>query len=406
MPMFSDSEPLKATTPEVKETLPTSPAYQRDEKPIEASVDIPGEPWRVTYYSQLLGIDASPSMLDSGLDPSLQQYVQVKDYQLSVTDDLSFETNEQDQLSALSGGANIYPGTVIPTVGDMFVGMIEPGRYGLFTLTATRRANYLNQSMFIVSYRLFDELSEELASNLVDKTTLKQYFDEQRRVEGKDPIITTTEANQSIFYRRTLTEVVDDLYLRYYDPLYETFIFRDTLGAVLDPWAVAHFSSVVGRDLRGDNPGLREYTVPDAENPERMPTPWRALARRSWDYMKRVPRNYPVQPTGAYTTAAGSSKFYSTAYSGLGGIIAPADWFGGAVDLEAPSYIFSHAFYDANTDGMSVMETTLYGHLNGEVVTNEQINTLINSVGDHDGTAYFYHQLVLLTLLLYKLNSI
>lgn len=151
--------------------------------------NIEGYSWTVDYYSQVLSHDDGPQPQSLTLDPSLQQYHRVKDFEIRVNNPLTYEYTKDRQSNYLDGGGYIYPGLLVPSRGDMFVADVGNGRNGIFTLLDVTPMSYMLEKCYEVSYRLTDLCTDEKMEDLTEKTVKISYFVKDFLLHGQNPVL-------------------------------------------------------------------------------------------------------------------------------------------------------------------------------------------------------------------------
>jgi hypothetical protein len=151
--------------------------------------NIEGYSWTVDYYSQILAHDDGPQPQSLTLDPSLQQYHHVKDFEIRVNNPLTYEYTKDRQSNYLEGGGYIYPGGLVPSRGDMFVADVGNGRNGIFTLLDVTPMSYMLEKCYEVTYRLTDLCTDEKMDDLGQKTVKVSYFVKDFLMHGQNPVL-------------------------------------------------------------------------------------------------------------------------------------------------------------------------------------------------------------------------
>lgn len=121
MPVFNPSKPGAVENP--TQALPEEKKY--DSSTVSSKrvplanllTSIEGYPWTTEYYHQVLGPDDAPQPLGLSVDPTLQQYHLIRDFEIRVTDPLSFDFNKERRSERLDGSGVVYPGLITPVRG-------------------------------------------------------------------------------------------------------------------------------------------------------------------------------------------------------------------------------------------------------------------------------------------------
>jgi hypothetical protein len=398
---IDEEQPLQPVQ-SIIDPLSTSPVYETSGHTENLIIDVEGEPWEVDYYNQVLTSGESPKPLDLGLDPTLQQYIHTLAFRISVTDELSTSNDATTGTTDVTGGGMIYPDTVIPHIGDMFVGKMDMGFSGVFTITSVSRATFYKRSAYQVEYRLYDQLDSELQDNLKLKSIDDKFFDKNRLIAGKSPIVSYGTANKEVLYRQNIARAVDILYENFYSDDQETLIYNVDSASHYDPVAIAFFNSVVDSRSRHGRPLPKEYNV-GVEDLLNKPTIWRAILRSDsvgLDYL--YPRLFlPVTTSSLNITYIQSSIVHSK----IDYVTLPDKWKMFTVDSTLPSYVLSHAFYDGDVANQTLLEKAVISVIGKERVIDSVLNTLIDEISTKADRELFYHLLLLIAILTIRIHE-
>ena len=155
-----------------------------------------GYSWTVVMYHQLLGDNETGQAHSLELDASLQQYQKITDFELRVTDPLTFEYVADFDADSLSGTGLIYPGTIIPQVGDTFVADVGDGRTGIFHIQSVTPRSLMNDRAYEVEYYLTTYSTTERLDDLEYKSVQEGHFSKSFLQQGQNPIIESQERDQ------------------------------------------------------------------------------------------------------------------------------------------------------------------------------------------------------------------
>lgn len=168
--------------------------------------NIEGYAWIVTYYHQLLGDNDDPTMPSMGLDPTLQQYHQIQDFEIRVQQPLEFRSIPESNSDAFSGTGVIYPGTVLPQWGDAFIADIGDGRTGIFVLHSIEQRSIFMERAFEVEYHLLAQSTQPRLDDFASKSVKTSYFVKDFLNHGRNPLL---EEQQAVTLRRLQRERED-----------------------------------------------------------------------------------------------------------------------------------------------------------------------------------------------------
>jgi hypothetical protein len=395
---FEDPEELdvgsKPTSP--VDNQASTPVYDQATQPAVLTVDMEGEPWVVEYYNQLLTSSESPKPLDTGLDATLQQYHHITSFILSVTDPLSSSVDNATGLTEVTGAGIIYPNTVVPHIGDMFIAKLETGFYGLFTLTQVTRATFYKLSSFQVEYRLFEQLDSTLKADIEAKSVTHSYFDRNRIAVGKSPLVSYRATNLETRYQANLHNAIDLLYMNFYDGDRKTFIYKEEERKGYDGFACAFFDATIDSAYLRDYPSIVVYDL-GIPQPLKKPTLWRALLRGEKHGISFLyPREFlPKDPGSLVNTYI----LRSVAHARIDVTPIPEKWVGFTIDRTTESYVLSHAFYDEDTANQTNLEKAVSLIMDRKTVPDTLVRTLSEEAETLTGKTQFYH-LILLAFIL------
>lgn len=408
MPLYNPANPIDpipvVPTPDITAPASSTPVYASNNVPAPTAItDIEGEPWTVTYWGQLLNSNESPKVLDLGLDPSLQQYVHITAFRISVTGDLTSSIESVTNTTVISGEGLIYPDTIVPNVGDMFIGRIEAGTQALFTLTTVERLSFYARSVYRVEYRIYADIVQEISDDLHSKIADQKYFDNKRLVSGQPPIVSYDTVNREERYRQSIDHLMDRLYVAFFDHDIDTFVFTTDQGRCYDPWAVSFFNTVLGRYCRKNRDMPVEYTFGDNTKPMDRPTLWRMLQKSNIEGLSYLyPRSFPYRYTGSLST---HDIYHSISHVDVSVLPLPEAWNTSNVNDALPPYVFSHNLYKGITTGLSALESAFLTVISKGSVSNATLDTLLTETDGLVDGPLFYHILLLTAFLKIKLGE-
>jgi len=283
---------------------------------------VEGMAWFVTYYSQVLGSDDQTTTQEASLDPTLQQYRKVEAMEFKVQSPLDVTTNDETYAQTLSGTAVIYPGTLIPNKGDMFLADIGAGELGVFTLTEVGLLSHFNDRCYEVSYRMVRRIASRTDTYLIDldnKVVQSYTYQKDYLVYGKDPIITRSESTLNSKLQAQIDTLMVYYFGVYYSDDHATLLFPDNNAIVYDPAIPKVFLSLFNSH---DHPLLKRLRTINTEAiPETQQlTLWDVLLRRTPELLPAIPKRATLVPACNYLN---NPQLYNIAYSGLEYVVVP-----------------------------------------------------------------------------------
>lgn len=398
MPLYNPGE-----TPEIPTQIDSDPVIDTSavqESPtvsIPTIMDIEGEPWSVTYYHQLRVEGETARPLDPGLDPTQQQYEQVNQFQISVSSNLTSDTDPETQQTVVTGEAYVYPHTLVPHYGDMFVGHIEAGREGIFTITNVRRVSLYRQAVYEITYKLWSEDNPTYRADLNAKAVKHAFFDARRLQDGQPPIVSYQTANRDRYFNEALGQLVGQLYEEFFHYRLETFTVQTAHGVEYDPWAIQFFNKIIGRRGRHHYPDVKEYSVfVKDEHLSTALTLWDAILCSDEGLLGRVPRALSRESSSRYV---GASIHRSAAMAGIDRVWMPSQWNVTVDQLTETPYVVSHACYTHEVADMSPLELSVWDIVSGRQLDLEILRDAIDTVDDLTGWEKLHRLILLIGLL-------
>lgn len=403
MPLYQDPETGLEEKPDVVPEIETTTIYQGVEE-VEVSTSLEGSDWAITYFSQYLGEDDTPRRLDNALDPSLQQYVKIKNYNLKVTGELDTSIGDYN-ISTTSGSANMWPG-VPPNRWDMFVGRMSDGMVGLFTITEQPQPlNFNRYSAWSVEYELVGYIDNEHADaiDLEVKTIRTTVFnDENPGCPGEAVNAAVTETT----IRERISELLSSLYEQSYDLKSKTLLYTDSDNRKwYDGQVVDFIRSMVSFDMLGRRPMPVGYSTPSGEYEQTYETIYDVLRHSDWNRSSWITDSAAKVNTGAFSSEFILSGIFMLTH--VSGCLHPGDNKVLATGLAAGSeftYVFRPAFYTETTLDMTPLELDVYKVLKGETIDLTAAFERINNIYNWTEDEVFFHVPVYIWLLLKHLS--
>jgi len=174
---------------------------------------VEGHSWIVNYYHQILGDGDEPRTPETDLDPVNQQYHQIQDFEIKVTDPLSFRYEQARRTDTYEGRGVIYPGTIIPHKSDVFIADIGDGRTGIFVIDEIEPMSIFMERCYEVSFQLLDQLSDKLYEDIKSKVVKRSHFIKDFLKAGRNPLLEQEEVVRAR-YLTDQTNALLDLYLK------------------------------------------------------------------------------------------------------------------------------------------------------------------------------------------------
>lgn len=283
---------------------------------------VEGMSWIVTYYQQVLGEHDQTASQEVSLDPVSQQYRRIDQLEMKVQSPLDLSVNDETYAQMLRGSSVIYPGTLIPNKGDVFLADIGAGELGVFTLTEIELLSHYKDRCYEVSYRLtrrIDGPKDPYLTDLDHKTVERYTYLKDYLTYGRDPVVTDREVTQTQDIRAALTTLLTHYFNVFYSDDQGTFLMPDTARITYDP----QIPKVLMRVFNvTDHPLLRRLRTINTEAVEdtQQMTIWDVLLRRAPELLPTVPKRATLHPAEEY---GNNPMLYNVAYSGIDYLVVP-----------------------------------------------------------------------------------
>lgn len=195
---------------------------------------IQGAPQSVTYYGQIIDEDSGLAGTSGGIATPHQQYRRYRNMVLMVSSDLSYSQDQETKESTYTGSGTLYP-FVIPNEGDMFVGDLRNGNYGIFEITTTRRMSVYKQTCYEVDYKLVRDATPTAVAELDQKTHITFYYDKNYLDHGQNPILFEEEYHIVTKLRQKYLGLVRNYIQMFFSREYSTILVGGQTTTTYDP---------------------------------------------------------------------------------------------------------------------------------------------------------------------------
>lgn len=389
-------------TPEPVPTRDIVTATQYKEKladgsTVQSVASIEGVEWKVVAFNQVLGADDAPRQLDLGLDPSLQQYLRIRNFSLFLQGDgLEYERDTTTGIGNVTGAAQTYPGVTIQP-GDHFVGIDENGKKLLMIASDVRELSWKNNTSYEFTVKLFNYAEDRFLNNLDIKSIKTYYYSVEGAICG-NPLTDEELQLASEDANGMIIELVDLYYDQFFDKSVQSFAapYEDhTL--VYDGSVSNFFIRLVGSEWRGTHPRAINYTVESKEYRDKVETIWDVLMMGTRIWRNRVNTRYDIRSVEEYRS---DYTFNHLSHSHFTNVVAPAKVASVVADGDEASadgfYVFSEGFYDQDNHRVDKFESVLLAAMAGTVPSIKNVYELIEEMQSKDKLKQFYEIPVLI----------
>lgn len=383
MPLFNTTPVIPVPPTPVNTTeviVDTASIYSNVKQSTPIIGYLTGSPWNCNYYNQYM--TRSDVVINSNdvTDPTLKQYLKINNFELRVTDALSSDINPSTGTAVVTGSANVYP-VLTPIVGDLIVGMVEDGTYGIFEVTAATRASQFKESSWSITYSQIGYTTPTESEYYDAYVVANLVFDATLLNTGTNPLKSLSEYLQSVDKNVLLFNLINEYYMQFYDYLTRTFIVPnepDTLGVIYDPFVVDFWNLYVSRDAYPNIESPTSYDTTNSLIPQPFTTVFDAISKQS-----KAILNYCQQ----YMTNTSVDEFNATyqrhtmRVTPIDYVVFPnIDYNNVGESTNTTPYIFSSAFYTGATTSMSPLELQVYKVINRQAVLFSDVQPLITNL--------------------------
>lgn len=203
-----------------------------------------GTPVKVTYYKEHYSetdLKGKQHNTEGALHNAHKSILKIYDFEIRMAGPLSYEHDNAQQASKLTGEAYTYPGFE-PEQGDRFILEVDTGKYGLMLVNEKpTRMSIRASTYFKITFSLLEFMSEELAQQIDSEIVDSAHFDKLRFLHEPGALLThdeyiemnflTKQRAKLIHYYKSkfLDQVLMYSYMRpdnVYDPYVTDFLLR------------------------------------------------------------------------------------------------------------------------------------------------------------------------------------
>lgn len=434
--------PLPKTEPSSYKGIVVDDKYN-DFKRLSGLVE--GYPLTVDFYGQKLGESNDVREIDVAQSSVFQQYYKVIGLSIKVEDPLSLNSDDNTQLSTITGSA-IMPPDVRPNTFDYFVFATARGRKTLFRITNVTRLSMQRDSMYKVEYQMVGYVDEGQAlsefNSLECKVIEKYVFRADRQAEGLSPLLSEADSS-GLDDLLTQGRRITDYYMgSFFNPTYQTLTLPGQGGSIYDKFLVDYLLKIVSVQDHENVIKIRQLGSDD-DRYMKQPQFWFALLQRNALYLSQANRYMGVVNRRAFNNnfyVAGARMSTIDAYiyprQVDTTIVVPGDQvpmfsYPGLIDTLGPasalaaaernpanqyvtedntpmsiyrymlsdiSYVHSEKFYN-NLPGQCLLEKVTWDYMENRVLQIKELTALINGYYTLTRLEQFYYGPLILTFI-------
>jgi len=376
-------------------TLSTASVYQNKDVKCDITPNLSGNAWSVSYYNLIIGQDDAVGNVQDINDPSLQQYVKILGMQLKIDGELSQTNDPQTGQVTITGSANVSP-AVQPQVGDAFIGEIDDGTLGIFTVTDARRLNHFKTAATAIEFTLIAVDDATIAQELETKKILTFYFNPNTGgLESEQQHVDNIQKEQ-------VMEGLADLWYREFFNIHKRTILVSDGGALddtYDPFVLGFWNRICPDVYRKDWSEVVEFDLRNTIFRQEFWTIWDVIADQDVMKLPQCVKQMHVIDTSIFGT---SWVYRSLLASQIDSVIFPSTV--GSVQLETgtdgDNYIFSDAFYNKDKPNQSELELLTWKIIDKTAITFTEIMDFVNTLQTISSKDRFYQIPILMAALI------
>lgn len=410
MPLFNLNDSVKpvpvtppsVTVPEIVDTASYYSTLTTSENIIGY---LDGSPWLSTYYARYLGKDDTVINFNDIVDPTLNQFLKINNFELRLTSELTYTTNPETGTTTVSGEANVYP-VIVPMVGDIFVAYISQTEIGIFQVSAFTRKSLYQQSSWTIAFQIIAYSNSFNNNPYYDQYVVNElFFDSTKLGIGNNPLFTKSEVLQLSEKEDITKNLINFYFLNFYDNTTKTFLVPSDSASysnTYDPSVITFWNSIIDREMYYESgfSSPTEYAVTSSLITQPFVTIFDALLNHSKYTLNIAVKSMQSLSTGYFDVAYSR---HTVLVSNLDYIIYPyynnglADLTFGTSGTNTP-YIFSLAFYN-DVSGQTALEQQVTNYLNKQIILFSNLQPIITTVFTDSKINNFYFIPIILALL-------
>lgn len=392
---------------------------------------INGAPWKVDFYSQVLGKDSALYGHSPDKDALNQAYIKTCDLVLKVTSPLSSSQDNKTNEFEVTGTATVMP-NIRPNQGDMFVANIGDGRKGIFRITQVEQKSYFKEAVTEINYLLAayaDGSGLARYQDLEKKTIETRHYVHEFSLYHQNPFTSSEDYGLYTNIKERYRELLERYIRYYYSKRYKTLIVPQQKNVTYDHFLTQFFHRSFNLDGTEAMDGLKVLNVNDDYKMQALSF-WDMLLDRDADMREDVFTCYTLVTTQSFTQ---EPLLGGIRYSGIQETVLPinprydvdmesqvSQYLRDRITLDASqdtraytnhqgtpliypacksgSYVLSQAFYREDKH-MSLLEAQVLSYIRTEPVDREVLKALLKDYTHWGALERFYYTPILLLLM-------
>ena len=244
---------------------------------------------KVTYFSLDAPLSSSRDhlvdILSTVKDNVHVSLSQIRNFEIRCPQELSFEYNEEDNKSGVTGKGIVFAGFE-PKIHDGFMYELRNGKIGWFEVTSISRLALGQDTYHEIGFMLTKFLDVRLRDKLQKQSSSISYFDKTKFLVGNHAMLTS----EGYIYQKDLTHLRAEIVQNYKDRFWSldmnSFVRPD---GVYDPYAVEYWNRKVRFVECGERPSQLFIAVKGYER-----TIWSILTGNPIRNLKNVCQHWGI----------------------------------------------------------------------------------------------------------------
>lgn len=282
---------------------------------------IEGSAWLCHYYRQLVARDTELTAQQLNKEGVYQQYVLIKSFELKVTSDLSRSQDTNSTEQSLTGTSLLYPGTVKPSKGDMFVADVGDGREAVFAVTEVEQMAIYKDACYQISYQLQDYNVGVRRADLNKKVVQTLMFVKDFITYGQNPLLAEEDYISLQELSRLYGELLGHYFADFFSTEYQSILMPDQNYPTYDPFLVKALLSCLDSNEHRLVQKVRAFNTDD-DLGTKASSVWDALLQLSEHELPMVFHEVGLIESSYFDLRA---EFESIYYSGVRHVVYPKE---------------------------------------------------------------------------------
>lgn len=155
-----------------------------------------GYPMIVTYlHRQSPNIDVRSMIIDIAIEEDVihEDFTRILNLEMKLESSLSFDMQEEDKATQLTGSAIMYPG-LEPYEGDMFFLEVDNNNIVLFIINTITPTTYRQERFYRVSFNAYQQITKPLYDRLMKAVTETCVFEKKKYFGESELTFLSTES--------------------------------------------------------------------------------------------------------------------------------------------------------------------------------------------------------------------